>query len=69
MELKPSLTLISLKGMSKLLSSLESNPNSLAARLKFLLVAASAFMVSPLRSLVFQNAEQEILTAKQRKHN
>jgi len=38
------LALISLKGMSKLFSSLESNPRSLEANLKFLLVAASAFI-------------------------
>lgn len=39
------ITLISLKGMSKLFSSFESNPSSLAASLKFLLVATKAFMV------------------------
>ena len=40
------ITLISLNGMSKLFSSLESNPKSRAASLKFLLVATKAFMVS-----------------------
>ena len=40
------LALISLNGISKLFSSLESNPRSLEASLKFLLVAASAFIVS-----------------------
>jgi len=39
------LALISLNGMSKLFSSLESSPRSLEANLKFLLVAASAFIV------------------------
>lgn len=37
-------TLISLNGMSKLFSSLESNPRSRAASLKFLLVATKAFI-------------------------
>lgn len=37
--------MISLNGMSKLFSSLESRPSSLAACLKFLLVAANAFML------------------------
>ena len=39
------LTLISLNGMSKLFSSFESNPKMRDASLKFLLVAANAFMV------------------------
>jgi len=39
------LALTSLNGMSKLFSSLESNPRSLEANLKFLLVAARAFIV------------------------
>ena len=39
------LTLISLNGMSKLFSSFESNPKRRDASLKFLLVAANAFMV------------------------
>ena len=37
--------MISLNGMSKLFSSLESRPSSLAACLKFLLVAANAFIL------------------------
>jgi len=37
-------TLISLKGMRRLFSSFESKPRSLEASLKFLLVAAKAFM-------------------------
>lgn len=37
-------TLISLKGMRRLFSSLESKPRSLEASLKFLFVAAKAFM-------------------------
>jgi hypothetical protein len=39
------LTLISLNGINKLFSIFESNPKSLEANLKFLLVAASAFIV------------------------
>lgn len=39
-------TLISRKGMRRLFSSLESKPRSLAANLKFLFVAAKAFMAS-----------------------
>jgi hypothetical protein len=39
------ITLISLNGMSKLFSNLESRPSSLAACLKFLLVAANAFIL------------------------
>jgi len=39
------LALISLNGISKLFSSFESNPRSLEANLKFLLVPASAFIV------------------------
>eukprot|EP00474_Spongospora_subterranea_P004230 CRZ04688.1 hypothetical protein [Spongospora subterranea] len=42
-------TLISLKGISRLCSNFESKPRSLAASLKFLLVAAKAFMISPKR--------------------
>jgi len=40
------LALISLNGISKLFSSFESNPRSLEASLKFLLVAASAFILN-----------------------
>ena len=40
------LTLISLNGMSKLFSSLESNPKMQEASLKLRFVAAKAFMIA-----------------------
>lgn len=43
--MKVLITLISLNGMSRLFSSFESNPRSRAASLKFLFVAANAFMI------------------------
>lgn len=53
------LALISRNGMSKLFSSLESKPSSLAACLKFLLVAAKAFIVSRTRSSETQKGDSE----------
>lgn len=64
-NIKRLITLISLKGINKLFSSLESKPKSRAASLKFLLVATNAFMVVRKLFVELINADQVLSCSKE----